>query len=479
MAAREKKWIPWLLLLLALGSPSAAQSRALLFASAEPQVLTSWKGSGLLGRLDDQEAALALPGSTQALAARKFLSLGALHAFWGDPTGKGDYTQPFVVGEIDALFVPGGFLGSSPGRGRGFYFSVTRRRLPVFLGNRVGSLGPADLFRWKEKGRVQVFLSSSLLEKALGFQSPTLDVDAFCADSKGNLFFSLALDEPYPKPKVLDGDLCFLPARSLVYAPDGTVKDVQAGAAVVAAREADLDAWVAASGLASSQGLPLKKVGNLSCLALDPAGGTFLPPAQPALGPLPNLFFGGSGKTWAMGLCTTAGKGRIARFGGVALGSAQKTTGVHLGVESASGGPSDSWVCALSLCGPPALEIQVEEDGGGRFLKPVSKLVFQWGGLAPGREAFLLLSPGPAGAGKGFSSLFLPGTPLGGPWEVFWEGGPVYLLPLGLSGKDGRGRTTLALPPSLSGPLLLTGQAFGPAAGGRLDLSLPLVLQWW
>ncbi len=230
MAARGKTWVPWFLL-LALGTSSAAQSRALLFASAEPQVLTSWKGSGLLGRLDDQEAAMALPGSAQqALAARKFLSLGALHAFWGDPAGKGDYTQPFVVGEIDALFVPGGFLGASPGRGRGFFFSVTRRRLPVFLGNRVGTLGPADLFRWKEKGRVQVFLSSSLLEKALGFQSPTLDVDAFCADSKGDLFFSLALDEPYPSPKVLDGDLCFLSARALVYAPDGTVKDVRAGA---------------------------------------------------------------------------------------------------------------------------------------------------------------------------------------------------------------------------------------------------------
>ncbi|GEM_PF-4367202 len=478
MAGRKKRWIPWLLL-LGLGTPSAAQSRALLFVPAQPQVLATWKGFGPLGRLDDQEVALALPGSPRALAVRKYLPLGALHAFWGDPMGKGDYTHPFVVGEIDALFVPGGSKGSPPKRGRGIYFSVTRRRLPVFEGHKVGNLGPADLFRWKGQGRAQVFLSSSLLMKALGFRSPTLDVDAFCADSKGDLFFSLALDEPYPKPKVLDGDLCFLPARALVYGSDGTVKDVRAGAAVVAAREADLDGWVAASGLASSRGLLIKKVGNLSCLALDPGGGTFLPPARPSLGPLPNLIFGGSGKGWAMGLCSTAGKGAIPRFGGLNLGSSQKTRGAHFGVESPSGGPSDSWVCALGLCGPPALEIQVEEERGGRFLHPVSKLVFDWGGLAPGRAAFLFLSPGPPGPGRAFSSLFLPGTLLGGPWEVFWEGGPVYPLSLGLSGKDGRGKTTLALPPSLSGPLLFTAQAFGPAGKGKLDLSLPLVLQWW
>ncbi len=478
MAGREKRWVPWLLL-WALGTPSAAQSRALLFVPSEPQVLTAWKGAGPLGRLDDQEAAVALPGSSSGLAVRKYLPLGALQAFWGDPLGKGDYTQPFVVGEIDALFVPGGFLGACPGRGRGLYFSVTRRRLPVFTGKGVANLGPADLFRWTREGRVQVFLSSSLLAKALGFQSPTLDVDAFCRDSKGDLFFSLALDEPFPKPKILDGDLCFLPAKALVYAPDGTVQDVLAGAAKVLAREADLDAWVAASGLASSQGLPLKKVGNLSCLALDPGGGTFLPPAQPSLGPFPNLLFGGSGKTWAMGLCTTAGKGGIASFGGLSLGSPRKTIGSHFGVESPRGGPSDSWVSALALCGPPSLEIQVEEEGGGRFLKPVSKLVFHWGGLAPGRAAFLLLTPGPSTAGKAFSSFFLPGTTLGGPWEFFWEGGPVFPLALGLSGKEGRGKTTLVLPSSFSGPLLLTGQAFGPLGGGKLDLSLPLVLQWW
>ena len=473
-----RKCVTSCLLLLLLGGSTAAQTRGLLFVPAEPQVLSSWKGAGALGRLDDQEAALALPGKSGSLAIRKFLPLGALQAFHGDPEGRGDYTSPFLVGEIDALLAPDGMQGRTA-LPRDLFLSVTRRRLPVFDGGKTRNLGPADVFRWRGRGEVQVFLESSLLEKALGFKSPSLDLDALCVDGKGNLYFSLALDEPCPNPRIRDGDLCFLPSGALTLRPDGTVKDVKPGSVVVPAREADLDGWVAASGLASSAGVPVKTVGNLSCLALDPGGGTFTPPAAPSLGPLPNLLFGGSGKGWAMGLCSTSGKGSIGRFGGVELGSRKKTTGAHLGVESLSGGPSDSWICALALCGPPAGRIQVEERRGGRFLKPVPSLTFDWGGVEPGRTAFLLLVPGPAGPGGAFPSMVLPPSPLGGPWEIFWSGGPVHLLPLSLAGPGGRGRTVLTLPSSFSGPLLLSAQALGPVGGGKLDLSLPLLLQWW
>ncbi len=476
--ARLDKWVGWILPLL-LGASAGAQSGALYFVPADTQVLTSWKGVGRLGRLDDQEVALALPSSSATLEVRKFLPLGAVQAFLGDPGGKGDYTSPFLVGEIDALFYPSGRGRTALGGARDLFMSVTRRSLPVFEGGKTRVLRPADVFRWKPGGEVQVFLPASLLEKALGFQSPTLDLDALCVDPKGDVFFSLALDEPYPNPKVLDGDLLVLPAAALQYGPEGRVKDVRAGAALRAARESDLDQWVAASGLASSQGTPIKKVGNLSCLALDPGGGTFLPPALPSFGPLPNLVFGGSGKGWALGLCSTAGKGSLAKFGGVSLGSATKTRGTHLGVESLSGGPSDTWVCALAFGPPPHGGILLEEDRGGRFLSPVSQLTFEWGGVAPGREALLLLAPGPSGPGRAFPSLLLPPSFLGGPWEVFWRGGPLFLRTLGFSGKEGRGKTVLALPPSFTGPALLTAQAFGPTGPGRLDLSLPQVLQWW
>ncbi len=456
------------------------QSGALLFVPDEPQLLGAWKGAGPLGFLDDQEIALALPGKKGGgLTTRKFLSLESLHAFRGDPDGRGDYTPAFVVGQIDGLAPCRREKGEVPGP-RSLWMSVTARKWKAFQGGKSVTLGPGEIFRWAPGGRVEVFLSRALLAKALGFQSSTLDVDAFCLDSQGNLFFSLALDEPFPGPKVLDGDLCFLPAKAMTLDSRGLVKDVKPRSVVLAAREADLDKMLAASGLASSAGKPLLKIGNLACLALDPRGGTFLPPSSPSLGPLPNLVFGGSGKGWAMALCSTLGKGSPAAFAGVDLGSKGKTTGEHLGVRSLGGGSSDSWVSALAFLPlPPAPAILLEEARRGRFSPGAGDPLFYWAGVEPAREAFLLLVPGPTGPGQALPSLVFPPTPLGGPWEVFWKGGPVFLFPLGRADKTGGGRKAFPTPPGFSGPLLLAAQAFGPAGGGKLDLSLPVLLQWW
>jgi len=461
--------------LLAAGA-CPAQSLSLLFAPGLPQVLTAWKDRGALGQLDDQEIALGVPGGS-GFRSRKLLPLQALHVFQGDPEGRGDFTAPFVVGAIDALLVlpEERTLPAAP---RVPFVSVARRSMPVFSGGLPRLLDHAALFRWLPGGEVQVLLEQAHLHRALGLESPSVDLDAACQDEAGNLYLSLALVEPAGVSRYRAGDLIFLPAAALARDPQGMVAGVAALSAGVLAREPDLDAMVQHSGLADSGGRPVAAVGNLACLEVDPGGGTFLAPAAPQLGPLPNLLFGGGGVGFGTGLCSTAAGGSIASVAGVALGSAQATTGAQLGLEDRTGGPAACGLGALAVAGPPAPGLLLVEDQGGRFVQPASAVRLRWAGAEPGRQAFLFLGLASNTPGRFFAPLRIDDPWLAAPVEWFLEGVPLC-LPLGAADARGGGTLALAVPPALRGPLLVLGQSFGLAEGTGLGLSLPAPLQWW
>jgi len=475
---RRHGYLPVLLALCLFTAPSlpAQSGPALLFSTHLPQRIVNPPGGGGFAQLDCQEIGLVRSGTAGATAV-KLLSLQTLHAYQGDPDQLGDYTSPFVTGTMDALFVPLAEQGRSA-HPRLPFVSVSRRSMPLFRGGRPHLLDHAALFRWRPGGDTQVLLTRSHLQAATGIQTASLDLDAFCQDHAGNIYFSLALDEPAGQPVIRDGDLCILPATALTRDGAGMVKAVKAGSASVIADEARLDLWTAASGLADPAGRPVGKVGNLGALALDPGGGTFTPAAGP--GPnCPNLLFAGSGASWSLGICSTAGGGTIARVAGMTLGSTLKTTGAHLGLGGQGGGAATSGLGGLALCALPGPEILLREDQGGRFLQTTGKVVFRFAGAEPGRTVLALVSPGPNLPGRYLPSFPLVGLPLAGNQEFFLDPSFLLLLDLGRADGTGAGGLTLPLPPGYAGPALLVVQALGPVGGTTLSLSPPILVQWF
>lgn len=444
-----------------------------MFVPDEAQRISGFRRFGSLGILDDQEIAVSsIPGT----GTFKFLSLEALHAFYGDPENRDDYTNPFIAGEIDALMIPRRIREGGMGP-RVPFFSVSRRFFPVFLKGKTVVLDHATMVRLLPNGDAEVFLPSSLLFKALGFKSLSADIDAFCQDDKGNVFFSLALDETNGKSLYKDGDLLFIPGEKIRYSKDGIITDVLPGSALVAVREDQMDAMVRNSGIAGSDGKKILAITNLACLEVDPRGGTFVPGNKPSLGPLPNLVFGGGTPRWGMGLCSTSKGGSIAVISGRPLASTTRTAGTHLGIESLKGGPSDSYVCALGVFEGEYESLVLGEDHRGRLRDEKTNLRIRFAGLDPKREAVLLVSFLSLGPGKPFHSFFLNGPPFRRETEVFF-GPETLIFPLCVSDGRGRGEVVLKAPNVPGFKALVVSQAFGPVRSVFMAVSNPVVMQW-
>lgn len=242
------------------------------------------------------------------LSAEKVQTNAHLNAILGDHDADGDFAENFI-GSFDALDVP--FLPAPKNKTRTIYdyvFSTSLDFAPILDG---------DVFRFVAGGpagdSVQVVFSEAQFVAAVGADDGDVDVDAFCQDVQGDVYFSFAADELVGGSPVPDGAVFFVPASAITYDGDGVAVAVTPGSAVVVLDEPDVDALVQNSPVAHTNA-----VGDVTALALDLNAGTFVGADGAAH---PNLVL--SGEALGPNLISTIGGGTIATGNfGAPLGAA-------------------------------------------------------------------------------------------------------------------------------------------------------------
>ncbi len=322
-----------LLVTAALGAPLAAQS-SLIFCSDTDQFLLDGAG-GLIGLADHvpDEALVVVPTTSGTYAARPFVTAAAQFVYIGDQDQDGRWVDASVdaPGQDNDEFFIKRFIGApAPGSftARDLFFSKESETdfAPTFR--------DADVFRYAAQGVLEVFLSEAVLQGGLG-TAASVDLDAICQSSTGDLFlslsdFSIAGNSHSGPITITDGDILHFPVADITYDANGNVTALVGSSVIRIATEVDVNALITASAvLTSVGGAPTTSI-DLSALEIDPSGGTWVTP-QGAL-TLPNLMFAWEGFSNDGAIISTAGGGSIATINGVPMGSTVATTGTQIGL---------------------------------------------------------------------------------------------------------------------------------------------------
>jgi hypothetical protein len=227
--------------------------------------------------------------------------------------------------------------------------------------------------------------------------------------------------------------------------PDGNVAGITAGSAVIVASEADVNAMIANSGMATSVGGTPSSTLDLGGLELDPNGGTWIS-QQPGALVLPNLLFAWLGFSNDGGILSTAGGGSLASINGVPMASASATTGTQIGMLPGSTGIFG--IAGMALI-PQRSEPLVVENYPVNLITS-STILFtrqEVSGATPGGTVAFIIGAGPLPVGG-----FVPAVSAPSPFT-----GTIYgLAPLIVTGSavadaDGHAALIHSLPPTLVG----------------------------
>lgn len=418
------------LLPLFFTAATLSAQEALVFATAEPElVLDGAGGNASSAEVRTSEVVGVLPSLTLA-SARPFLSDDAQWAYLGDFDADGAFVDDPLAGPggaVDAVFVPRfGAAAGATGQ-RDVYVSKTGS----------SDLGPSvrdgDVFRYSTQGSILIFLNE--VDLAAGIPGVTdFDLDAIAQSATGDLFFSVSDDTLGALGT--DGSIFAVPAANVLYGPGEIVLGVMANSVIEIATEADVAQMIVASLMRSVDGAaPDLGDIDLSALELDPNGGSWISPVDGLA--YPNLWFGWDAPDSDAAVISTFGGGSIAFSGSVPLASAQNTTGLALGLApSAAGVGGLAGLARINSNSPPV----VLENFPTSAFGPTPSL---------------------------FTRQEVSGATPGGPVFFFWENvsnAPAAVAPL------------FPLPPQFGGQLLgnATVEIFGVAvadSGGNAQIS--------
>ncbi len=428
---------PMTILAAALLAPAAAAQHSILFTmDADEFMLDVANGAISAGTLSPDEVGIVTP-LVGAYSASAFLSIEGQWAFIGDLDMDGrlvDASSDGPGADTDAIFVKRATGAPTGPVGQRDVF-VSKEDVAGFASN-----VDSDVFRYAAQGVIEVFLSETQLQDAFG-AATNVDLDALAQSDTGDLFFSVSDFSP---PLGGDGSILHIPASAITYDGSGNVTAITPGSAIEIATEADLSAFIIASGMLTSVGGAPTTSLELSGLEIDPAGGTWTSPVD-ALD-YPNLLFVWDGFSNDGGILSTAGGGSIASLNGVPLASSVATTGVQIGLLPDSTGLGGFGGLAVIDQIPDPLVLENYPTN----LITSSTILYteqQISGATPGGGVFIFYDIGPSAIGSVLSS-----TTLGGPsGEVFFGTGQFGVLGAVIADGDGHGAFVQTLPTSLVG----------------------------
>ena len=421
---------------LALGAlfPLAASGQHTVLFNTDGDELTLDNGNGLVsvGLAGEDEVYALTPAVGSLPSAFPFLSRACQWTLLGDADNDGRYADDSTLapgGDIDAVFRRATDTGP---------FGV--RDIFVSKEGNTGfapGLEDGDVFRYAgPSGALEVFLTEAHLQSALGTASTSIDLNALCQNTAGDLFFSLSLAL---SGIIDDGDLGMIPAVAITYDGSGNVASITASSAVVAATEAEMIALVTASGFKTSVGGDVSTSFDLSALEIDPNGGTWTPTSSGLT--FDNLLFAWSGFSNDGAIISSSGGGSIAVINGVSMGSTAATQGDQIGLLPDSTGLGGLEGLALmpeqaqfGVVENYPVDLHTDSAGGYSWHR------IELAGMAPNSFAQLFLVVGPTTSGGAVSSV----SAFGG--EFFVGIGYVSVVPIFTDAK-GFGQLSLTIPP--------------------------------
>jgi hypothetical protein len=328
-------------LLLAAAS---AQGPDLLVTFRLPEWTVSGSGGTWLNRLYPNEIvhidhSQPCPGAS----AEKWSPRTCFHTMAGDENGNGQYWNPTLFVEIDALATP---ISLSPIAG-----GVTPRTVfwspAAAMGTNISALPlrPGDVGRIvnvPSDGQVEYFMRQEQFNQALGLPLATpIDIDAIAFQPGLGVYFSLDTDilaATFCGPTFIrDGDVLCVPDWAITWTPDFRVSSVLPQSCAVVHTELQMDAFVLAAQVTDRVGACVTTTVDLEGLDIDWSGGiSTVFPCPGVMLQVPTFVF--STETMTGGsLLTTLGGGQIYGNGlcgpaGTPCGSGP-TFGPQLGIQ--------------------------------------------------------------------------------------------------------------------------------------------------
>lgn len=272
-----KPRIPFLLLLAQPFAVATAQGPDPLVTFRYPETTMSLSGGTVLQTIRPNEIAqvryAGQPPCPIFNTCEKWSPLTCMQTMAGDENGDGQYWNPALFGEIDALCLPTTATGPAKHNPRSVYWSPSAA---MGMNTSVQPLRPADVGRIHVSGNVQHFMRQEHFKKALGLgPNVAIDVDAIAYQVGLGIYFSIDSDIPTPSitacgaVAVHDGDLLAIPDSAITWSSDRRVVDVQANSAGVVRSEAQFDAMLANSGVGNRFGAAVTQAIDLESLDID------------------------------------------------------------------------------------------------------------------------------------------------------------------------------------------------------------------
>jgi len=262
---------------IAVATSCLAQSSNLVLSFSQLEHTLSGSGGTVLRYLYRNEMAYLNFGSCASLSSEKWLPRTCSHVMAGDENGDGQYWNPGIFGDIDAVLTHRHSASpSDPDNQRTVFWSVSSAMGDVIAGYR---FRPGDVARivsdGSSDGRVEVFMSQDLFNISLG-RSPNhpLDIDAIAWQPNLGIWFSIDnsminANTMCGPMGVRDGDVICIPPSAIAYTADGRIASVMPSSAIVVYTEAEMDAFTANANVADHVANPVTSVSDVEGLEMD------------------------------------------------------------------------------------------------------------------------------------------------------------------------------------------------------------------
>jgi len=300
---------------LLLAGSSVAQSPNLLVSFSDTERTASGSGGTVLQQLFRNEMAFINFGACTALSAEKWMPRSCAHVMAGDEDANGNYWNPGVFGDIDAVLTHRHSMGTGADENqRSIFWSVAA---PMGGAVSASPFRPGDVGRIMSNGfvhgQVQHFMNQEQFNIALGrAPSAPLDIDAIAWQPNFGIWFSIDNTRNANTacgPVVLqDGDVLCIPPSAINYTSDGRVAAVMPSSVEIVYSEAQIDAFTLNANVADNLGGCVSVVGDVEGLEIDLFGpmSTFVTCSGMTIG-VPTLLFTGETGSGASILTTNAG----------------------------------------------------------------------------------------------------------------------------------------------------------------------------
>ncbi len=263
----------------ALATALAAQGSDLLLTFRYPELTLSGSSGTVLQTLMPNEVALLeWGGPCPGVSAEKFVPRTCWHALAGDEDNDGDYWNPAIFGEIDALCTAVVTPAALNANARSMFWSPSAAMgtnislLPL----RVGDVGR---IRNVPDGQVEYFMTQEQFNQSMGLPLTTpIDIDAIAYRIGVGVFFSLDSDvlaatQCGGATLIKDGDLVGVPNWAITWTADGRVQSLTAGVtASVVYTEAQISAMVVNANITDRNGVCITAAVDLESIDIDPQG---------------------------------------------------------------------------------------------------------------------------------------------------------------------------------------------------------------